>query len=85
MTLKFVDELPKTTRAGRASIFTDSVIAEFKKNPGKWAPIETTSSTAIKFVKANKGFEYTTRTDGTKKNRKGATVPNVKVYVRYTA
>lgn len=83
--IKFVDELPKSTRTGggRASVFTDEVIAELKDNPNKWAEIETSTSTAAKFVKANKGFEYVTRTVGKKKNSKGNEVPDVKVYVAF--
>lgn len=83
MAIKFVNELPKTTRAGRTSVFTDEVINQLKANPNRWAEIEASTATVIKFVKANKGFEYTTRTVGTKKNKKGATVPDVKVYVTY--
>lgn len=83
MAIKFVDEPPKSTRPGRASIFTEKIVEEMKDKSPKWAVIDTTSSTAAKFVKDNDGFEYVSRTDGTKSNSKGKEVPNVNIYVRF--
>ena len=83
MAIKFVDEPPKSTRPGRASFFTEDVVKAIKDNSPKWAVIDATPSTAAKFVNSNDGFEYVTRTQGTKTNTKGKKVPDVKVYVRF--